>query len=585
MQGSGFADRQWLVQRDGRFVQLTEILYRIAEHANGERTPEDIARQVTETTDWMVSADNVRHLIQTKLVPLGLIVTADGSPVAQRADSGRSPLQVNMRTRVLNPRIIEPVARVLQVFFAPPILLSTMLVIVAAHAWLYLVHGVSDSLRAAVYTPGGLVLALALMAVSAIFHEFGHAAGLRYSGGNVRGMGAGLYLVYPTFYTDTTDAYRLGRLAKLRTDLGGIYFHLIFALGIIILYFLSGQEILLAVVVLINGDILYQLIPYVRLDGYWVLTDLTGIPDMLSRVGPFLRSALPIAGAGKPNLPALKPWVRFVFIVYIVLTVPTLALFFLLMVEGAPRFATIGWDAFIYQTQLFAVGRSTGDLLLLLAVTSQMLLLGLSALGLGYVLFTLTSPFVRTLWRWSKPTPTRRVAGALGTMAVIAGVGFVWFPWLPFAAVPSGPAGTESFTVSERSHVRTAVDYAETPPVGGDHFPIWQNCGFYDTPALNETAVHAMEHGAVWITYRPELPREQVEILRQLARGQSHILASPYPDLPSPVVASAWGKQLRLDSADDPRLSEFVRAFRLGRQAPEPGERCDGGVGEPTSPS
>jgi hypothetical protein len=61
-------------------------------------------------------------------------------------------------------------------------------------------------------------------------------------------MGVGFYLVYPTFYMDVTDSYRLGRWDRLRTDLGGIHFHLLFALGIIALYFITGQEILLAVV-------------------------------------------------------------------------------------------------------------------------------------------------------------------------------------------------------------------------------------------------------------------------------------------------------------------------------------------------
>jgi len=580
-QGSGFTDRQWLVQRDARFIQLSELLYRIAELANGDRTLEEIAGRVTESTDWLVGTDSVRQLIRTKLIPLGLIASTDGSPVQHRNDPGRSPLQVNLRTGVLSQSAIEPIARVLQGLFSPPLLVPLLIVVAAAHAWLYFVHGVADSLRATAYTPGGLVVALGLMVVSAVFHEFGHAAGLRYGGGSARGMGTGLYLVYPTFYTDTTDAYRLGRWARLRTDLGGIYFHLVFALGVMVLYFASGQEFLLAVVVMINGDVLYQLLPYVRLDGYWVVADLIGIPDLFSTVGPFVRAALPGVVAGN-KLPGLKPWVRVAYIGYIVLTLPILGLFFLLMVEGVPRFMTVGWDALTYQIRLISIGLNTGDLLLLLAVTSQILLLALSALGLAYAISSLIRSVFGTLWRWSKPTAGRRVVGALGSIAIVGIVGWLWFPWLPFAALPTGPAGTESFEVTERTHVRTGVDYPQTPPVGGNHFPIWQNCGFYDTPVTNETAVHSMEHGAVWITYRPDLPRDQVDVLRQLAHSRSYVLVTPYPDLPSPVVASAWGKQLRLDSAGDRRLEEFVQAFRLGRQAPERGGQCDGGVGEPS---
>jgi putative peptide zinc metalloprotease protein len=581
VQGSGFADRQWLVECDGRFIQLTELLYRIAEQANGERTPEDIASGVTAVTDWSVTADNVRQLIETKLVPLGLIAPSDGSSVPRRDAGGGSALQVNLRTRVLSPRVIEPIARALQFLFAPAVLIPLLVVMAAAHAWLYFVHGVADALRATLYTPGGLVLALALMMVSGVFHEFGHAAGLQYGGGRARGMGAGLYLIYPTFYTDTTDAYRLNRVSRLRTDLGGIYFHLIFALGLVALYFASGQEILLAVVALISGDVLYQLMPYVRLDGYWVVADLTGIPDMFSGIRPFLRSARPGVTPGESRLPRLKPWVKVAFIAYIVLTLPVLGLFLLLIVVQAPRVVTIGLDAFIYQTSLLSTAWTTGEVLLLAAVTSQMLLLTLSLLALAYVLFNLVRPLIRGLWNWSTPTPARRVAAAFALAVMIAGVGLLWFPWLPVAALPTGPADTESFAIVERTHVSRPVAYPQSPPVGGDHAPIWQNCGFYDLQVRNENAVHSLEHGAVWITYRPDVSPAQVSALRDLAHRQGHILVSPYPDLPAPLIASAWGKQLRLDSSDDPALDEFVRAFRLGRQAPEWGERCDGGVGDP----
>jgi hypothetical protein len=119
------------------------------------------------------------------------------------------------------------------------------------------------------------------------------------------------------------------------------------------------------------------------------------------------------------------------------------------------------------------------------------------------------------------------------------------------------------------------------PPVGGNHAWIWQNCGFYDTPIANEHAVHSLEHGAVWITYQADLSPTQIDSLYQLTQRHTYVLVSPLPDLPTPVVASAWARQLRLDSSDDPRLEEFIRTFRLGRQAPESGGGCTGGIGTP----
>ena len=105
----------------------------------------------------------------------------------------------------------------------------------------------------------------------------------------------------------------------------------------------------------------------------------------------------------------------------------------------------------------------------------------------------------------------------------------------------SEPAGVQSFENLSRNHTYEPVTYEQSPPVGGDHNPIWQNAGFYEEPVPNEKAVHTMEHGAVWITYEPDLPQDQKDELRQIVESQECLIASPYPDLPTLVVASAWG--------------------------------------------
>ena len=137
------------------------------------------------------------------------------------------------------------------------------------------------------------------------------------------------------------------------------------------------------------------------------------------------------------------------------------------------------------------------------------------------------------------------------------------------------------------------VRYWVTPPAGGDHNPRWANCGVYDKPIPSEKAVHAHEHGAVWITYRPDLPHDEVEALEEFVRRQPtvvvtiqgvrrdtkerYILMSPFPDLPAPIVISSWAHQLRLDSPADPRLQRYVDTFRVNaKYSPEYGPTCQG---------
>ncbi|HEU4324868.1 MAG TPA: DUF3105 domain-containing protein [Roseiflexaceae bacterium] len=139
-------------------------------------------------------------------------------------------------------------------------------------------------------------------------------------------------------------------------------------------------------------------------------------------------------------------------------------------------------------------------------------------------------------------------------------------------------AGLETYANLARDHSDQVQIYQQNPPVGGAHTPEWQNCAFYDRPIRKERGVHSLEHGAVWITYRPDLAADQVTTIRNLVQARVFTMASPVDNLPSPVVASAWGLQVDLDSASDPRLEQFVSTYAQGPQTPEPGAACSGGV-------
>jgi hypothetical protein len=140
--------------------------------------------------------------------------------------------------------------------------------------------------------------------------------------------------------------------------------------------------------------------------------------------------------------------------------------------------------------------------------------------------------------------------------------------------------GVEVFEDLTNDHVEGEVDYDQAPPVGGDHDEVWLNCDAYDVPVPDENAVHALEHGVVWLAHDPDLPAADVEVLHDLhADRPDRLIVSPYPDLEAPVVAVAWGRRLEVDAAEDPRLEEFVETYVDGPDAPEPGATCQGGLG------
>lgn len=142
------------------------------------------------------------------------------------------------------------------------------------------------------------------------------------------------------------------------------------------------------------------------------------------------------------------------------------------------------------------------------------------------------------------------------------------------------PEGVQTFPATSNGNFEGPLSYEQDPPTNGDHSPGWQKCGFYSSPIENERAVHSMDHGAVWITYQPNLPQDQIEALRSLAR-EDYVLVSPYPSLRAPVIATAWRNQLELEGTDDPRLRQFVDQFRVSETAPRSGNGCENGGGEP----
>ena len=580
-----FRNQQWLIEQNGHFIQVPELLYRIAQYANGERTLDEIASLITASTDWIATPEQVGTIIAAKLLPLMIVAPAVGAPAAPAVTRPLAgPLQLRLPTKVLGPRVIDPAANVFRFLHAPAVMIPLLIGAAAAHAWFYLVHGMVASIRDVAYVPGALAAVLGLLILGGVFHEFGHASALRYAGGRARSIGVGIYLIYPAFYTDTTDSYRLGRWARVRTDLGGFYFHAIFTLALFASYALSGQEWLLVTVLFIDAGIARQLLPFVRFDGYWALTDLLGIPDILSQMKQRLRSVVQPelrAALASRKQPELKPWAQRIFIAYTVVTAPILGLLLVVLLIRAPLAFSALWTALLTGQDKVVTALGHQTIGAAAAAGTQVALLAIQVVGITYLLYLVLGRAFRGLWRWGKPSRRRRLASlAVGAFAMVL-LATYWNSSLGLTF--GGIAGVQTCPVSARNHVLTPVSYPQVPPVGGPHFPIWQNCGFYPSPVPKEAAVHSMEHGAVWITYRTGLPAGEVAALRVLAIRESYVLVSPYPDLPAPIVASAWGRQLRLDSSADPRLDQFVREFRLGQQAPEHGRTCSGGLGTPTS--
>ena len=173
----------------------------------------------------------------------------------------------------------------------------------------------------------------------------------------------------------------------------------------------------------------------------------------------------------------------------------------------------------------------------------------------------------------------RTILIAVGAAAVVIVLGVLL--WLGLRPEPE-IQGVVNFPRPSQGHqLNLDIPFGELPPAGGVHDPVWQNCGIYDEPLVTPNVVHSMEHGAVWITYQPDLPAEEVEAIREAIRGQNFLVVSPYPEQRSPIVLTGWGVQMELESPDDERFDTFIERYRVGPNTPERGAACTNGIGEP----
>ena len=333
-QGSGFKETPYIARRgDGQVVQLSRLLYLTAAALDGERDASEVARVVSQSFERRVKAEHVEFLIDSKLRPAGLV--SGGVAEAARPRAKDPLLALRHRKSVVPPGGVRAIARVCRFLFTPTLIGAAIAWLLTFDAWLFFHHGITAGVFEIVRQPILILALLALVLAATTWHEIGHASACRYGGATPGAMGVGFYLVWPAFYTDVTDAYRLDRPGRLRTDLGGIYFNVLFILAVAGSYLATGFEPLLVLIVLQHVQILQQLPPFVRFDGYYVLTDLVGVPDLLSRVKTMFRGLLPGRG-GDDALRDLKPWVRAVTVVYLVALVGVLGSVYTLLGMHAP---------------------------------------------------------------------------------------------------------------------------------------------------------------------------------------------------------------------------------------------------------
>ncbi|MDQ4035718.1 MAG: hypothetical protein M3153_07285 [Chloroflexota bacterium] len=426
MQGSGYRTPPALVRRrDGQTLQLTPLLYAVLEAVDGQRGYAEIAELVSARTGRRISSSDVEALVERQLRPRGLMLRADGTaaPLERSSPLTGLRLKVALTDQTLTRRLTDPFT----VLFHPVVWLPLLLVFGWVSWWLLMDRGLAAATYQAFAKPDLLLVVLVVTILSAGFHEFGHAAAARRGGAQPGAMGAGWFLLWPAFYTDVTDTYRLNRSARVRTDLGGLYFNAIVAVAIATAWWVSGWDALLLVIAAQILQMIRQLAPLVRFDGYHLLADATGVPDLFSRIGPILTSFWP-GRWNDPRVAQLKWWVRLIVTAWVIIVVPLLLVALAALVLAAPRLVGTALESVGREWDAAGLHWSEGQVLDSVGAALAIGVIVLPVLAMAVVFGRVVFSIGKGLWRRTDGRPVGRAGVGMLAVAVGVALAFAWWP-------------------------------------------------------------------------------------------------------------------------------------------------------------
>ncbi|MFC1435241.1 hypothetical protein ACEZDB_31825 [Streptacidiphilus sp. N1-3] len=431
-QGSGFTEAKYIARRgDGQVVQLSRLLHLVAGCIDGVSDTERISHRVSGLYGREVSEENIAYLVERKLQPLGVTVPYDQED-DEVTEAPRSDLLLALKGHkvMFNEARVNRIGRSLAWLHRPLMVVLVLGSMVAMDVWLFGFYGAMTPVLEVLNQPVLLLVVFALTVASVVFHEFGHASACRYGGARPGCIGCGLFLIWPSMYTDVTDVYRIGRAGRIRTDLGGVYFNVVFMLAMGGCYFLTGQPFFLSAVYLGHFEVLEQLMPAVRLDGYYILGDLAGVPDLFGKIKPILLSMLDsVLRRGRPvraEVADLKRSARIIVTTWVLTMVPLLLGDLGYALWNLPRILSTGIRSLTAQLagtgSAFAEGHLAAGLVGVLG--SAMLICPLA--GMTYLSIRLGGRLLRTALRATSGNRGLRLGLCVLGLATVTGLGCAW---------------------------------------------------------------------------------------------------------------------------------------------------------------
>ena len=494
LQESALEDPPWAVEQPKRgYVEMSELAYRVAEQATGDQTIDEIATAVSTALRRPVSAIDVEALIDTVLIPRGVVRGSngqihdgdDGTAAAVTVSGGvrrqgrRVPTARPLRReRIVGPKRLEAVAGILMWLFWPPVMLVVVGVGLAMLVWLFGMHGLARGLIQVLAVPVLLPVTLIVTVLGAAVQGIGPMVALYGGGATIQRLRISPRLGQPAFVVDVADDYGLSRWARLTVNVSGVYLQLVVALVLCILGRLLGGEFLFLAVALLTLNMLRLLLPFGRPGADRLLADWLLVQHPLRYAEQAIGRYVPGLAESDHPLPPLKRWGQITIGVYLLASALMLVVVGLVILRTMPTIVATAWAALSAYLLGMAEALGERDAIMFLGSLFNAAILALTSFCLVVALIVVVRELAARVWGWSQETPHRRLPFTIGVALLILLLVVCWVPvlgWgangaprslvgIPYRSLTELSRGTLFDLFGEASGVETSVDQAGGQP-------------------------------------------------------------------------------------------------------------------------
>jgi putative peptide zinc metalloprotease protein len=254
------------------YLKINKEVYVLMSIIDGKSDLKKISSKFSDEIGKNITTEFIYILLYEKLIKYGVLKGFDKS-----VKMYQKPAYLNLSFIIISEQILSKFVKFFYflfekktAFFVSLFSILNVVILFVMYIDLYQSFNLQES----------LIYFFLIMALSVTFHEIGHATSASFFGANPGGIGGGFYLFTPVYFADVTDIWRLSKKQRIIVNLSGMYFELIFCSILSLVAFFLEQQLLMIISMVVYFHTLFNLNPFLRSDGFWILSDLTNKPNL-----------------------------------------------------------------------------------------------------------------------------------------------------------------------------------------------------------------------------------------------------------------------------------------------------------------